>query len=163
MAEAVISPVVPPPPAAHRGGRPVRAAAPARGPLPLPRLAAVRTSATVYGLAVLDCRGRVADRAVLGALGWRAGTPPEIPPPGGLLVINAAPRAGRRVCGAAGAAVRRVRAGGGGGGPRRPRPGLWLLLEPGRAAVGPAADRRAHLFGGPAVGGARQGARGGPA
>src|SRR5260370_41730887 len=58
MAEAVISPVVPPPPAAHRGGRPVRGVVPVRGPLPLPQLAAVRTSATVYGLAVLDCRGR---------------------------------------------------------------------------------------------------------
>ncbi len=100
MAEAVISPVVPPPPAAHRGGRPVRAAAPARGPLPLPRLAAVRTSATVYGLAVLDCRGRVADRAVLGALGWRAGTRLEIRTTGGLLVINADPRGRFGVTGA---------------------------------------------------------------
>jgi len=97
MAEAVISPVVPPPPAARRGGRQVRAAAPTRGPLPLAQHPAARTSATVYGLAILDCRGRLADRAVLRALGWQAGTRLEIRATGGMLVIHADPLGRSRV------------------------------------------------------------------
>ncbi|MFZ0119066.1 MAG: hypothetical protein WAL99_06380, partial [Pseudonocardiaceae bacterium] len=42
--------------------------------LPLPTVPIPRTSMVVYGLAAVDCRGRVADRAVVLALGWTPGT-----------------------------------------------------------------------------------------
>lgn len=42
-------------------------------PLPLAALRARRASSAVYGLAALDCHGRVADRLIMGALGWSAG------------------------------------------------------------------------------------------
>jgi transposase InsO family protein len=41
--------------------------------LPLPTVPVPRTSSTVYGLAAVDCRGRVADHAIIAALGWRPG------------------------------------------------------------------------------------------
>lgn len=44
-----------------------------RHPLPLATLRARRTSSPVYGLAALDCHGRVADRIIQQALGWSAG------------------------------------------------------------------------------------------
>ncbi len=43
----------------------------------------------MYGLAAVDCRGRVADRAVVGALGWVSGTRLDIGESGGLLVVRA--------------------------------------------------------------------------
>ena len=45
----------------------------ARAPLPLPSLITRRASPTVYGLAAIDDRGRLADRAVMRALSWSAG------------------------------------------------------------------------------------------
>jgi hypothetical protein len=42
----------------------------------------------VYGLAAVDCRGRVADRAVVHALGWTPGTRLDIRETRGLLVIR---------------------------------------------------------------------------
>src|SRR5262245_27105106 len=42
-------------------------------PLPLAALPARRTSSTVYGLAALDCHGRVADRIIMQTLGWSPG------------------------------------------------------------------------------------------
>jgi hypothetical protein len=42
-------------------------------PLPLAALGAWRTSSAVYGLAALDCHGRVADRIIMQTLGWSAG------------------------------------------------------------------------------------------
>jgi hypothetical protein len=42
-------------------------------PLPLAALRARRTSSAVYGLAALDCRGRVADRIIMQTLDWSAG------------------------------------------------------------------------------------------
>lgn len=44
-----------------------------RGPLPLAVLRARRTSSAVYGLAALDCHGRVADRLIMQTLDWSAG------------------------------------------------------------------------------------------
>jgi hypothetical protein len=41
--------------------------------LPLAALRARRTSSAVYGLAALDCHGRVADRIIMQTLGWPAG------------------------------------------------------------------------------------------
>lgn len=47
---------------------------------------------TVYGLAALDCRGRIADRGVLRALGWRGGTQLDIREQGGLLLVTGSPQ-----------------------------------------------------------------------
>lgn len=68
----IIGPVVPPVLSPHRpvaGGEP----SPARRTVPLPTLIAQRTSPIVYGLAALDCHGRIADRTVMHALRWSAG------------------------------------------------------------------------------------------
>jgi hypothetical protein len=48
-----------------------------------------RAKAVVYGMAAVDCRGRVADRAVLAALGWAAGTRLQIREAGGRLLVRA--------------------------------------------------------------------------
>jgi hypothetical protein len=60
-----------------------------RGRLPLPSLIPHRTSSLVYGLAALDDRGRVADRVVMRALGWRAGLRLVIAETGGVLTVRA--------------------------------------------------------------------------
>src|SRR4051794_35117956 len=66
-----IIPVVPSSTAAARGA----VSSGERRMLPLARLAAgVRGVAVVYGIAAVDCRGRIADRVVTGALGWVPGT-----------------------------------------------------------------------------------------
>jgi len=59
-------------PGGHLGSHPVRHAA---CPLPIPLMPVRSTPETVYGLAVIDCHGRTADRIVLHALGWRPGRP----------------------------------------------------------------------------------------
>jgi bifunctional DNA-binding transcriptional regulator/antitoxin component of YhaV-PrlF toxin-antitoxin module len=67
-----IAPVIPPATRAPAGdGRGPRTARrlPLAGPLP----AAGRDSDVVYGLGRMDASGRVADRAVISALGWRGG------------------------------------------------------------------------------------------
>jgi hypothetical protein len=60
-------------------------------PLPLPTVPAPRAGAAVYGLAAVDCRGWVADRAVFGALGWVAGTALAISFTCGVLVVGTDP------------------------------------------------------------------------
>jgi hypothetical protein len=83
--------VVPAIPVRHGGyaaGSPSGASA-ARRALPLPALSMRRRSSAVYGLAAVDCRGRVADHAVVSALGWVPGTRLNIGESGGLLVIRA--------------------------------------------------------------------------
>lgn len=60
-----------------------------RRPLPLPPPIAQRTTACVYGLAALDVHGRVADRVVSAALGWRAGLRLGIRHTAGLLLVRA--------------------------------------------------------------------------
>lgn len=74
-AAGVIAPVVPPPPGAGRTAARDGVVSLARKPLPLPLpdLPPQRTSAVVYGASTVDDRGRVVDRVVLRALGWRAG------------------------------------------------------------------------------------------
>jgi hypothetical protein len=42
-------------------------------PLPMAALIGSRVRSTVYGLAAVDARGRVADEVIMRALGWRAG------------------------------------------------------------------------------------------
>lgn len=56
--------------------------------LPLPTVPIPRTSMVVYGLAAVDCRGRVADRVVVLALGWTPGTRLDIREIRGLLIIR---------------------------------------------------------------------------
>jgi hypothetical protein len=60
-----------------------------RPPLPLMRLAAKRTGTAIYGLSTLDVGGRVADRTVLGALGWGPGERLDIRVSGGLIAVCA--------------------------------------------------------------------------
>ena len=62
---------------------------PSRRPLPLPTLIAQRSTVYVYGLAVLDDRGRLADRTVMRVLGRSAGLCLDIREAGGLLVVRA--------------------------------------------------------------------------
>jgi hypothetical protein len=63
-----------------------------RRTLPMPRLVSTRAAAAVYGFAALDSRGRIADRAVIGSLGWLPGTRVDIHETQGLIVIAAEPR-----------------------------------------------------------------------
>lgn len=88
MTGAVIDPVTFPATPA-RGRRSPMAAS--NRPLPLPTVPTPRTGAAVYGLAAVDSRGRVADRAVFGALGWVAGTALAIRVTHGTLVIGTDP------------------------------------------------------------------------
>jgi hypothetical protein len=86
----VIKPVVTPAATPH-GGHPAGSLfgrSTARRRLPLPTLSTQRASSAVYGLAAVDCRGRVADHAVVTALGWVPGTRLNIRESGGLLVIR---------------------------------------------------------------------------
>jgi bifunctional DNA-binding transcriptional regulator/antitoxin component of YhaV-PrlF toxin-antitoxin module len=91
VSAAVTTPVVPPV-ARQRADHTV--AAPAgmlrpRRTLPLPSLVTQRTTACVYGLAALDVHGRIADHAVITALGWTAGLRLDIRHAAGLIVVHA--------------------------------------------------------------------------
>jgi len=68
---AVVPPVLPQRGHAGQGAR--TGTVPSRDPLPLAALRARRTSSAVYGLAALDCHGRVADRIITQTLDWSAG------------------------------------------------------------------------------------------
>lgn len=60
--------------APRHGAHSARRPSPAAGqPIPLPDLPTRHTPHTVYGLSIMDRYGRVADRAVLRALGWTPG------------------------------------------------------------------------------------------
>lgn len=72
MTRSPVAPVIPPSTRAPaRDGHGARAAR--RLPLAEPLAAAGRDSDVVYGLGRIDASGRVADRAVISALGWLAG------------------------------------------------------------------------------------------
>src|SRR5689334_14404379 len=60
-----------------------------RRQLPMARLVAARQRTTVYGLTAVDGRGRVADRKVTHALGWRPGDPLSIRVTNGLIIVAA--------------------------------------------------------------------------
>ncbi|HET9253846.1 MAG TPA: hypothetical protein VFO16_01430 [Pseudonocardiaceae bacterium] len=68
---AVVPPVLPQ--RGHPGQGACIGTVHSRHPLPLAALRARRTSSAVYGLAALDCHGRVADRLITQTLGWSAG------------------------------------------------------------------------------------------
>ena len=106
----VLAPVIPPAaarPAAGLRGR-------ARGPLPLARPPAGAPVAAVYALGRIDDSGRIIDRALTGALGWRGGDRLTLTAgegmvlarrdPGGMVILPARPRLAipaslRRRCG----------------------------------------------------------------
>jgi hypothetical protein len=85
----LIAPVIPSPVA----GRPARAPAAARMlPLTVPPVRPpVLGRDVVYGLAHVDHSGRVADRAVTGALGWRGGDRLTLTAGAGVVVIRRDP------------------------------------------------------------------------
>lgn len=89
MSAAVVSPVVPP----RASGSRRSGSAHARGTLPVPELAPAHDGSTVCGLATIDCNGRVAEAAVITALGWVPGTRLDIRVHDGLVLITADPHA----------------------------------------------------------------------
>ena len=91
MTGTLIAPVIPSPAAA--AGRPARAPAAART-LPLtapPVRPPTLPRDVVYGLAHVDRSGRVADRTVTGALGWRGGDRLTLTAEAGVVVIRRDP------------------------------------------------------------------------
>ena len=93
MTGPLIAPVIPSPAAA--AGRSARVPAATRMlPLAVPP-ALSRPPAlgrdVVYGLAHIDCSGRVADRTVTGALGWRGGDRLTLTAEAGVVVIRRDP------------------------------------------------------------------------
>jgi len=60
--------------------------------LPVARLASSRVRSTVYGLATIDCNGRVAETTVINALGWVPGTRLDIRESAGLVLVAASPQ-----------------------------------------------------------------------
>jgi hypothetical protein len=82
-----VSPVIPPAVAGQTHGR--AGPRPRRqGPLPVPRLSALRARSTVYGFAAVDGRGRIADGAVVRAMGWVAGTRLDIRESAGVVLVS---------------------------------------------------------------------------
>lgn len=90
MSAVIISPVVPPllPRGSCRGADGPGAVLVTRRSLPIPSLIPQRMTAVVYGLSALDDRGRLADRTIMGVLGWSAGLRLNITETRGLLVIR---------------------------------------------------------------------------
>ena len=93
MTGTLIAPVIPSP--ATAAGRPARAPAAARMlPLAVPPALSRPPSLgrdVVYGLARVDRSGRVADRTVTGALGWRGGDRLTLTAEAGVVVIRRDP------------------------------------------------------------------------
>jgi hypothetical protein len=88
---SVVTPVVPPTmvPGPGGGRTPTPTPGTARRVLPVARLVSSRARSTVYGLATVDCNGRVAETAVINALGWVPGTRLDIRESGGLVLVTA--------------------------------------------------------------------------
>ncbi|WP_297538054.1 AbrB/MazE/SpoVT family DNA-binding domain-containing protein [Amycolatopsis sp.] len=91
MTGSVIKPVVIPATPLQRDGHATGLPATLRT-LPLPSVPTPRTNTAVYGLAAVDRRGRIADHAIVHALGWQPGTRLDIRETHGLLLIHADPR-----------------------------------------------------------------------
>ena len=60
-----------------------------RRPLPLVKLIERRVGTAVYGISVVASNGRVADHAIMQALGWASGRQLSIRQGGGLVVVAA--------------------------------------------------------------------------
>jgi hypothetical protein len=92
MTDLAVSPVIPP--TAHAGldlGPRTHSAAGAqpRRAIPLPQFAALRIQDTIYGLARIDCHGRIADPTIVRVLSWLPGTLLDIRERGGLVLVTA--------------------------------------------------------------------------
>ena len=79
--------------ATGRFDRPTPRSAPALGSVPTP------PGARVYGMTTLDCHGRIADRAILQALGWPAGHRLNIHETAGTLTVVSDPHGDTQVTG----------------------------------------------------------------
>ena len=92
VTDMAIPAVVPPVVLNDRADQPRRlSAAPAfrRPPLPLMALSEKRAGSAVYGLSTLATGGRIADRAIMAALGWEPGQRLEIRASRGLIAVFA--------------------------------------------------------------------------
>ncbi|WP_432825451.1 hypothetical protein [Dactylosporangium sp. CA-092794] len=87
MAALTIAPIVPPSALAAAGPEGPRGLP--RRPLPLAPVPSPHTSPMRYGLATLDNRGRVADGALVRAMGWAPGTRVHIREQSGLVLVTA--------------------------------------------------------------------------
>jgi hypothetical protein len=88
---AVVPPVAPSDRTDRYNGQP-SVVTTGRQALPVPRLAGARAQSTVYGLATIDCHGRVADNTIIRALGWAPGTRLDVREGGGLVLVTADPQ-----------------------------------------------------------------------
>ena len=92
MTALVVAPVIPPvahaAPAARPDGQGETGARKRRASFPLATLTAVRERGTVYGLAAVDGRGRIADHQVMTALGWLPGTRLDVRECEGLVLVS---------------------------------------------------------------------------
>lgn len=90
MTTSLIAPVIPP--AARASGRARLGAGGSRQlPLACPPSCASRVAGVVYGLGRIDASGRVADRAVTRALGWRNGDRLTVTAESGVVVARRDP------------------------------------------------------------------------
>lgn len=86
VTSALIDPVIPSATRHHRAG----VSAPSGGdPQLVPDLTRPRAGSAVYGLAILDSNGRIADNNLFRALGWDMSTRLDIGEQGGLLLVTA--------------------------------------------------------------------------
>jgi hypothetical protein len=98
MASPVVTPLIPP--RMRSGGRSgSRPGAINQRRVPLSRVPSSRDQSSVYGLAVVNNRGRVAAQSVLHALGWQPGTHLSIREQAGLVVVTADPAGASRLTG----------------------------------------------------------------
>jgi hypothetical protein len=65
--------------------------------LPLPGLRPSRPTSTVYAIAAIDCNGRVAERAVVRAMGWPVDLALDVRVQSGLIVLRPEPRGALRL------------------------------------------------------------------
>lgn len=93
MTSGVVPPAIPPTISDRRLPGPGTG----REALPLPQLAPPPVRSAVCATATIDCNGRVAETAVITALGWVPGTHLNIQVHGGLILITADPHAAFRM------------------------------------------------------------------
>lgn len=89
VTSTLIDPVIPSTTRHHRASLSAPGGNDPRGDLLVPDLTRPRAGSAAYGLAILDCNGRIADNHLLRALGWDTSTRLDIREQGGLLLITA--------------------------------------------------------------------------
>ena len=92
MTAPLIAPVIPPGSPARRGrGMPARASAASPLPLAGPPGSPLVLGDVVYGIGRIDASGRVAERAIAAALGWRGGDRLTLTAQAGVVVVRRDP------------------------------------------------------------------------